>query len=84
MRKFTTRDDKTVRVEVKSDDPSLIDLLTNTIPRLSYEEILEGELQKRLGESASDVEIDFSDTVDIKDAILSKAIFDAISKPHGI
>lgn len=84
MRKFTTRDDKTVRIKVKSDDPSLIDLLTNTIPRLSYEEILEGELQKRLGASASDVEIDFSDTIDIKDAILSKAIFDAFSKPHGI
>ena len=84
MKKFTTRDGRNLRVKVNSDDTSLLDLLTDTISRLSYEEILEGELDKRLGENASSVEVDLSSTVDIKDAFLSKAIFDALSKPHGI
>lgn len=83
MKKFLTRDDKTVKIKVDPQNTALIEVLTNTISRLSYDEILEGELEKRLAEAASEIEVDLSGDVDIKDVLLSKAIFDAISKPMG-
>ena len=83
MKKFLTRDEKPVKIKVDPQNTALIEVLTNTISRLSYDEILEGELEKRLAEAASEIEVDLSGDVDIKDVLLSKAIFDAISKPMG-
>jgi DNA repair photolyase len=66
----------------KNDE--LMDLLNNTIPRLSYDEILDGELKKRLKDLAVNIEsLELSSSDDIKEILLSKAIFDAISKPMG-
>ncbi len=84
MAKFVTRDEKTIKIKVDPQDDELMDLLTNTIPRLSYDEILDGELEKRLGESGRDIgPIEVASIEDIKELLLSKAIFDAISKPIG-
>lgn len=83
MKKFLTRDEKVVKVKVDSKNTALIEKLVNSISRLSYDEILEGELEKRLGDVMSEVEIDLTPDVDIKDVLLSKAIFDSISKPMG-
>lgn len=84
MAKFVTRDDKTIKIKVDPQDDELMDLLTNTIPRLSYDEILDGELEKRLNESGKNIgPIEPSSIEDIKELLLSKAIFDAISKPIG-
>ncbi len=83
MEKFLTRDEKTVKIKVDPKNTALIETLVNTIPRLSYDEILEGELKKRLGNAMSEIELDLSPDVEIKDVLLSKAIFDAISKPMG-
>ncbi len=85
MKKFVTRDRKTVKIKLLANDVELVSMLSNMIPRLSYEEILDGELDKQLGEKASEIEIDMtSSNDDIKDLLLSKAIFDAISKPRGL
>ena len=84
MAKFVTRDDKTIKIKIDPQDDELMDLLTNTIPRLSYDEILDGELEKRLGESGRDIgPIEVASIEDIKELLLNKAIFDAISKPIG-
>ena len=62
-----------------------MDLLSNTIPRLSYDEILDGELEKRLKDLASDIgSLELSSLDGIKEILLSKAIFDALSKPMGM
>ena len=83
MKKFLTRDEKVVKVKVDPKNTALMEKLVNSISRLSYDEILEGELEKRLGDSMSEIEIDLTPDIDIKDVLLSKAIFDAISKPMG-
>ena len=85
MAKFVTRDNKSIRIKVDSGDEKLMKLLNDAIPRLSYDEILEGGLEKRLNDAAVDIEsIKVSADGDIKDILLSKAIFDAISKPMGM
>jgi len=83
MKKFLMRDEKVVKVKVDLKNTALMEKLVNSISRLSYDEILEGELEKRLGDSMSEIEIDLTPDVDIKDVLFSKAIFDAISKPMG-
>ena len=83
MKKFLTRDEKVVKVKVDPKNTALMEKLVNSISRLSYDEILDGELEKRLGDSMSEIEIDLTPAVDIKDVLLSKAIFDSISKPMG-
>lgn len=83
MKKFLTRDEKVVKVKVDPKNTALMEKLVNSISRLSYDEILEGELEKRLGDSMSEIEIDLIPDIDIKDVLLSKAIFDSISKPMG-
>ena len=83
MKKFLTRDEKVVKVKVDTKNTALMEKLVNSISRLSYDEILEGELEKRLGDSMSEIEIDLTPDIDIKDVLLSKAIFDSISKPMG-
>lgn len=85
MAKFVTRDNKSIRIKVDPQNEEIMDLLNNTIPRLSYDEILDGELEKRLKDSAVHIEsIELSSGDDIKDLLLSKAIFDALSKPTGV
>lgn len=84
MAKFVTRDNKNIKIKVDPKNDELIDLLNNTIPRLSYDEILDGELKKRLKDLAVNIEsLELSSSDDIKEILLSKAIFDAISKPMG-
>ena len=84
MAKFVTRDEKTIKIKVDPQDDELMDLLTNTIPRLSYDEILEGELEKRLKDRAEKIEsIELLSGKGIKEILLSKAVFDALSKPMG-
>jgi hypothetical protein len=89
MAKFVTRDNKNIKIKIDTRNDKLMELLNNTIPRLSYDEILDGELEKALAkvlkDSAENIgSIDVSLCDDIKDLILSKAIFDAISKPLGM
>ena len=84
MAKFVTRDNKNIKIKVDPKNDELINLLNNTIPRLSYDEILDGELKKRLKDLAVNIEsLELSSSDDIKEILLSKAIFDAISKPMG-
>ena len=84
MAKYVTRDNKTIKIKCDTKNEELMDLLTNTIPRLSYDEILDGELEKRLKDTDLDIEsLELSSADDIKQILLSKAIFDAISKPPG-
>lgn len=85
MAKFVTRDNKSIKIKVDPGNDELMDLLSNTIPRLSYDEILDGELEKRLKELASDIgSLELSSLDGIKEILLSKAIFDALSKPMGM
>ena len=84
MAKFITRDNNSIRINFDPSDDELMDLLNNTIPRLSYDEILEGELEKRLKDRAEKIEsIELLSGKGIKERLLSKAIFDALSKPMG-
>ena len=85
MAKFVTRDNKNIKIKVDPGNDELMDLLSNTIPRLSYDEILDGELEKRLKDLASDIgSLELSSLDGIKEILLSKAIFDALSKPMGM
>ena len=85
MAKFVTRDQKCIRIKADPKDRKLMDLLTNTVPRLSYDEILDGELEKRLKDADMNIgPVKLSSGDDIKDLLLSKAVFDAISKPTGV
>jgi hypothetical protein len=85
MAKFVTRDNKSIKIKVDPGNDELMDLLSNTIPRLSYDEILDGELEKRLKDLASDIgSLELSSLDGIKEILLSKAIFDALSKPMGM
>lgn len=84
MGKYVTRDNKSIRIKADSKNEELHNLLSNIIPRLSYDEILDGELEKRLKDSAADIKsVELSAGDDIKTILLSKAIFDALSKPMG-
>ena len=84
MAKFATRDGKSIKIKVDAKNEELMELLTNVIPRLSYDEILDGELEKRLKDLVEEIgPVELSSGDDIKELLLSKAIFDAISKPMG-
>ena len=84
MHKFVTHDGKKISIDLDSGNDELIKALTDIIPRLSYDEILDGELKKRLKDLAVNIEtLELSSSDDIKEILLSKAIFDAISKPMG-
>ena len=84
-KKFVTRDNKYIKIKIDSKDDELMNLLNNIIPRLSYDEILEGELEQRLKEQSVNIEsVELSSGLGIKELLLSKAIFDAISKPTGM
>ena len=81
MAKFTTRDNKTLFLRTK--DKNLIETLNNVIPRLSYDEILEGKLEEKLDNIDMD-SLKLSDKEDIKTLILSLAMFNNLSKPGSV
>lgn len=84
MAKFVTRDNKIIKIKFTPCSNELTDHLNNIIPRLSYDEILDGELENRLKDLDVDIEsLELSISDDIKRILLSKAIFDALSKPMG-
>ena len=82
MHKFVTHDGHRISVDVDPKNKELISLLTDIIPRLSYDEILEGELEKRL-KNTDFGSIKLSSGEDIKQLIFSLAMFNTISKPPG-
>ena len=82
MRKFETRDGKKIIIDVSPESGEVIGILEDAIPRLSYDEILGGELEKRLG-SASIQSLKVSSGDDLKTIIFSLAMFNTISKPPG-
>ncbi|MBQ6440535.1 MAG: hypothetical protein IJJ06_10555 [Mogibacterium sp.] len=82
MHKFVTRDGQKISIDVDPGNSELIKLLTDTIPRLSLDEILDGELERRL-KKASLGSVKLSSGDDIKKLIFSLAMFNTISKPPG-
>jgi len=82
MHKFVTHDGHRISLDVDPKNKELISLLTDIIPRLSYDEILEGELEKRL-KNTDFGSVKLSSGEDIKQLIFSLAMFNTISKPPG-
>ena len=82
MIRFTTHDGKKISIDVDRDNHDLIRHLTDIIPRLSYDEMLDGELEKRLAKTdIGTVKLSAGD--DVKQLIFSLAMFNTISKPPG-
>ena len=82
MHKFVTHDGKKISIDLDSGNDELIKALTDIIPRLSYDEILDGELERRLKNTRfGSVKLSAGD--DIKQLIFSLAMFNTISKPPG-
>ena len=82
MHKFVTHDGHKISIDIDSKDKELISLLTDIIHRLSYDEILDGELERRLKNTRfGSVKLSAGD--DIKQLIFSLAMFNTISKPPG-
>ena len=82
MHKFVTHDGHKISIDIDSKDKELISLLTDIIHRLSYDEILDGELERRL-KNTDLGEVKLSSGDDVKQLIFSLAMFNAISKPPG-
>ena len=82
MHKFITHDGKKISIDVDRDNHDLISLLTDIIHRLSYDEILDGELERRL-KNTDLGEVKLSSGDDVKQLIFSLAMFNTISKPPG-
>ena len=82
MKKFVTHDGHKISLDVDPGNSELISLLTDIIPRLSLDEILDGELEKRLAKTdIGTVKLSAGD--DVKQLIFSLAMFNTISKPPG-
>ena len=80
--KFVTHDGKKIYMDVSPESDEVLSILADAIPRLSYDEILGGELEKRLGKaSVESIKLSLSD--DVKTLIFSLAMFNTISKPPG-
>ena len=82
MHKFITHDGQKISIDVDSKNKELIRLLSDIIPRLSYDEILDGELEKRLSKTELG-SVRLSSADDVKQLIFSLAMFNTISKPPG-
>ena len=81
--KFETRDGKKITIDSDALNDEIIELLNNTVPRLSYDEILDGELERRL--SKTDLgSVKLSSGDDIKQLVFSLAMFNTLSKPTGL
>ena len=82
MIRLTTHDGKKISIDVDRDNHDLIRHMTDIIPRLTYDEILDGELEKRLAKTdIGTVKLSAGD--DVKQLIFSLAMFNTISKPPG-
>ena len=82
MHKFVTHDGKKIKIDVSPDNDDVLSILTDAVPRLTYDEILEGELEKRLGTATvRSVSLTLGDY--IKSLIFNLAMFNMISKPPG-
>jgi hypothetical protein len=82
MHKFVTHDGHKITIDVDPGNSELIKALTDIIPRLSLDEIRDGELEKRL-DKANLGQVKLSSGDDIKQLIFSLAMFNTISKPPG-
>ncbi len=82
MHKFVTHDGKKIQIDLDPGSSEVISLLTDIIPRLSYDEILDGELEKRLGK-AGIKSVKLSSGDDVRTLVFSLAMFNTISKPPG-
>ena len=82
MRKFTTHDGHKISLDVDPANSELISLLTDIVPRLSLDEILDGGLEKRL-KNTEFGSVKLSSADDVKQLIFSLAMFNTISKPPG-
>ena len=82
MHKFITHDGRKISIDLDPKNKELISLLTDIIPRLSYDEILDGELEKRL-KNTDFGPVKLSSADDVKQLIFSLAMFNTISKPPG-
>ena len=81
--KFETRDGKKISIDIDTQNEELLALLRDAVPRLSYDEILDGELEKRLNRSGLG-EVRLSSGDDIKQLVFSLAMFHTLSKPTGL
>ena len=81
--KFETRDGKKISIDIDTQNEELLALLRDAVPRLSYDEILDGELEKRLNRSGLG-EVRLSSGDDIKQLVFSLAMFNTLSKPTGL
>ena len=82
MHKFVTHDGYKISIDLGPGNEELIRLLRDTIPRLSYDEILDGELEKRLSKTGPRT-VKLSSGDDVRQLIFSLAMFNTISKPPG-
>ncbi len=82
MHKFITHDGQKISIDLDPKNKELISILTDIIPRLSYDEILDGELEKRL-KNTDFGSVKLSSGDDVKQLIFSLAMFNTISKPPG-
>ena len=82
MHKFITHDGHKISIDLDPKNKELISLLTDIIPRLSYDEILEKKLKKRL-KNTDFGSVKLSSADDVKQLIFSLAMFNTISKPPG-
>ena len=81
--KFETRDGKKITIELETKNDEILEILKDAVPRLSYDEILDGELERRL--SKSDLgSVRLSSGEDIKQLVFSLAMFNTLSKPTGL
>ena len=82
MKKYVTRYGKNVKIKVSPDTAEAAGILQDIVPRLSYDEILNGELEKSLKDSHIE-SVQLSSGDDVKTLIFSLAMFNTISKPPG-
>ena len=83
MKKFVTRDGQKIAIEIDPQNEEAVKILTDAVPRLTYEEILDGELEKRLGD-ANIGSVKLSSGDDVKQLIFSLSMFNTVSKPPGM
>lgn len=81
--KFETRDGKKITIELDTQNDEILELLKDAVPRLSYDEILDGELERRLSKSVLG-SVRLSSGEDIKQLVFSLAMFNTLSKPTGL
>ena len=82
MHKFVTHDGKKISIDLDSGNDELIKALTDIIPRLYYDDIIDGVLERRMKNTRfGTVKLSAADY--IKQLIFSLAMFNTISKPPG-